>query len=80
MTTSSALPKSGQQLIIAVRMVGSILIRLGNAGLSTAPETFADPVRGLDAGPGRSGHRPGPEDGPAGPWTCRHRFPDDPVG
>lgn len=51
MTTSSELPKSRQQLILAVLMTCSLLIWLDNTVLSTTLETLADPVRGLDAGP-----------------------------
>ncbi|MEU1134457.1 MFS transporter [Streptomyces sp. NPDC005900] len=51
MTDSPALPKSRQQLILAVLMLCSLLIWLDNTILSTALETLADPVRGLDAGP-----------------------------
>ncbi|MBH1934154.1 MFS transporter [Streptomyces sp. AV19] len=51
MTTSPTLPKSRQQLILAVLMLCSLLIWLDNTVLSTALETLADPDRGLDAGP-----------------------------
>ena len=51
MTTSPTLPKSRQQLILAVLMLCSLLIWLDNTVLSTTLETLADPVRGLDAGP-----------------------------
>jgi MFS family permease len=51
MTTSPTLPKSRQQLILAVLMVCSLLIWLNNTVLSTTVETLADPVRGLDASP-----------------------------
>ncbi|MEU6990518.1 MFS transporter [Streptomyces sp. NPDC046465] len=51
MSTSPTLPKSRQQSILAVLMVCSLLIWLDNTVLSTALETLADPVRGLDAGP-----------------------------
>jgi EmrB/QacA subfamily drug resistance transporter len=51
MTTSPALPKSRQQLILAVLMLCSLLIWLDNTVLSTALETLADPVRGLGASP-----------------------------
>lgn len=49
--TASSLPKSKQQLILAVLMVCSLLIWLDNTVLSTTLETLADPDRGLDAGP-----------------------------
>ncbi|OHV40216.1 MULTISPECIES: hypothetical protein [Pseudofrankia] len=48
--TTSTLPKSRQQLILAVLMVCSLLIWLDNTVLSTTLETLADPVRGLTAG------------------------------
>lgn len=48
MTTSPTLPKSRQQLILAVLMLCSLLIWLDNTVLSTTLETLADPVRGLD--------------------------------
>lgn len=51
MTTSPTLPRSRQQLILAVLMVCSLLIWLDNTVLSTTLETLSDPVRGLDAGP-----------------------------
>ncbi|MGW7412021.1 MFS transporter [Streptomyces sp. NPDC054863] len=51
MTASPELPKSRQQLILAVLMVCSLLIWLDNTVLSITLETLADPVRGLDAGP-----------------------------
>lgn len=51
MTTSPALPKSRQQLILSVLMLCSLLIWLDNTVLSTTLETLADPVRGLDADP-----------------------------
>lgn len=51
MTASPMLPKLRQQLILAVLMVCSLLIWLDNTILSTALETLADPVRGLDASP-----------------------------
>ncbi|MFH8793593.1 MFS transporter [Streptomyces sp. NPDC017941] len=51
MTTSPTLPKTRQQLILAVLMLCSLLIWLDNTVLSTALETLADPVRGLDADP-----------------------------
>ena len=51
MTTSPVLPKSRQQLILAVLMVCSLLIWLDNTVLSTTLETLSDPVHGLDAGP-----------------------------
>ncbi|MEU5582639.1 MFS transporter [Streptomyces huasconensis] len=51
MTASPTLPKSRQQLILAVLMLCSLLIWLDNTVLSTTLETLADPVRGLDAGP-----------------------------
>ncbi|MGV2918907.1 MFS transporter [Streptomyces alfalfae] len=51
MTPSPTLPKSRQQLILAVLMSCSLLIWLDNTVLSTTLETLADPVRGLDAGP-----------------------------
>lgn len=51
MTESPALPKSRQQLILAVLMLCSLLIWLDNTVLSTTLETLADPVRGLDASP-----------------------------
>ncbi|MGW2027632.1 hypothetical protein [Streptomyces decoyicus] len=51
MTTSPALSKFRQQLILAVLMLCSLLIWLDNTVLSTTLETLADPVRGLDAGP-----------------------------
>lgn len=59
MTTSPTLPKSRQQLILAVLMLCSLLIWLDNTVLSTTLETLADPVRGLDLKPGRAsmGHR-----------------------
>ncbi|MCT2590747.1 MFS transporter [Streptomyces sp. N2-109] len=50
-TTSPTLPKFRQQLILAVLMLCSLLIWLDNTVLSTALETLADPVRGLDASP-----------------------------
>ncbi|MFF9506337.1 MFS transporter [Streptomyces sp. NPDC014724] len=51
MTTFPTLPKSRQQLILAVLMVCLLLIWLDNTVLSTTLETLADPVRGLNAGP-----------------------------
>ncbi|MFI0258545.1 MFS transporter [Streptomyces sp. NPDC017056] len=51
MTTSPTLPKSRQQLILAVLMLCSLLIWLDNTVLSTTLETLADPGRGLDATP-----------------------------
>ncbi|MGP8304318.1 MFS transporter [Streptomyces inhibens] len=51
MTTSPALPKFRQQLILAALMLCSLLIWLDNTVLSTTLETLADPVRGLDASP-----------------------------
>ncbi|MFH9420523.1 MFS transporter [Streptomyces sp. NPDC017529] len=51
MTTSPTLPKSRQQLILAVLMSCSLLIWLDNTVLSTTLETLADPGRGLDATP-----------------------------
>ncbi|CAM5451208.1 MFS transporter OS=Streptomyces alboniger OX=132473 GN=CP975_33540 PE=4 SV=1 [Streptomyces alboniger] len=51
MTTSPALPKTRQQLILTVLLTCSLLIWLDNTVLSTTLETLADPVRGLDAGP-----------------------------
>ncbi|WP_242643556.1 MFS transporter [Streptomyces laculatispora] len=51
MTASPTLPKSRQQLILAVLMLCLLLIWLDNTVLSTTLETLADPVRGLDAGP-----------------------------
>ncbi|MFE2548147.1 MFS transporter [Streptomyces sp. NPDC059355] len=51
MAESPTLPKSRQQLILAVLMLCSLLIWLDNTVLSTTLETLADPVRGLDAGP-----------------------------
>ncbi|MFG1752022.1 MFS transporter [Streptosporangium sandarakinum] len=49
--TTSMLPKSRQQLIIAVLMVCSPLIWLDDTVLSTTLETLADLVRGLNASP-----------------------------
>ncbi|WP_327267552.1 MFS transporter [Streptomyces sp. NBC_01218] len=49
--TPFTLSKSRQQLVLAVLMVCSLLIWLDNTVLSTALETLADPVRGLNAGP-----------------------------
>ncbi|WP_434444240.1 MFS transporter [Lentzea sp. E54] len=51
MTPPATLPKSRQQLILAVLMVCSLLIWLDNTVLSITMETLADPVRGLGAGP-----------------------------
>ncbi|WP_069165395.1 MFS transporter [Nocardia altamirensis] len=51
MTTPPTLPKSRQQLILAVLLVSSLLIWLDNTILSTTFETLADPVRGLGADP-----------------------------
>ncbi|MEV0126389.1 MFS transporter [Streptomyces sp. NPDC050703] len=51
MTPSPTLSKSRQHAILAVLMSCSLLIWLDNTVLSTALETLADPVRGLDAGP-----------------------------
>lgn len=51
MTASPTLPKSRQQLILAVLMLCSLLIWLDNTVLSTTLETLADPVRGLNASP-----------------------------
>ncbi|MBB5938748.1 MFS transporter [Streptomyces zagrosensis] len=51
MTASPTLPKSRQQLILAVLMLCSLLIWLENTVLSTTLETLADPVNGLDASP-----------------------------
>lgn len=57
--TPFTLSKSRQQLVLAVLMVCSLLIWLDNTVLSTALETLADPVRGLNNKPGRAavGHR-----------------------
>ncbi|MFJ8504968.1 MFS transporter [Streptomyces avermitilis] len=49
--TASTLPKSRQQLILAVLMVCSLLIWLDNTVLSTTLETLADPDHGLNASP-----------------------------
>ncbi|WP_326821833.1 MFS transporter [Streptosporangium sp. NBC_01756] len=49
--TASTLPKSRQQLILAVLMACSLLIWLDNTVLSITLETLADPVRGLNASP-----------------------------
>lgn len=46
MTMSPVLPKSRQQLILAVLMLCSLLIWLDNTVLSTALETLASPVLG----------------------------------
>ncbi|MFH8339509.1 MFS transporter [Streptomyces sp. AM6-12] len=51
MTTPPTLPKSRQQLILAVLLLSSLLIWLDNTILTTAFETLADPVRGLGASP-----------------------------
>ncbi|MEV6769035.1 MFS transporter [Nocardia sp. NPDC051030] len=51
MTTPPTLPKSRQQLILAVLLLSSVLIWLDNTILSTTFETLADPVRGLGANP-----------------------------
>ncbi|WP_326770675.1 MFS transporter (plasmid) [Streptomyces sp. NBC_01591] len=51
MTTSPTLPKSRQQLILAVLLLSSLLIWLDNTILTTAFETLSDPVRGLGASP-----------------------------
>lgn len=51
MTITPTLPKSRQQLILAVLLLCSSLIWLDNTILSTAFETLADPVRGLGATP-----------------------------
>ncbi|MFD0542106.1 MFS transporter [Streptomyces mexicanus] len=53
MTAPPTLPKSRQQLILAVLMLCSLLIWLDNTVLSTALETLADPVHGLGADPGQ---------------------------
>lgn len=53
MTVPPALPKSRQQLILAVLMLCSLLIWLENTVLSTTLETLADPARGLGASPGQ---------------------------
>ncbi|MFB7394953.1 MFS transporter [Streptomyces sp. NPDC056191] len=53
MTVAPALPKSRQQLVLAVLMLCSLLIWLENTVLSTTLETLADPVRGLGADPGQ---------------------------
>ena len=53
MTAPPTLPKSRQQLILAVLMMCSLLIWIENTVLSTALETLADPVRGLGANPGQ---------------------------
>ncbi|MEV8230412.1 MFS transporter [Streptomyces sp. NPDC079167] len=53
MTTSPALPKSRQQLILVILMSCSLLIWLDNTVLSATLETLADPVHGLGAGPGQ---------------------------
>ncbi|MEV0736161.1 MFS transporter [Streptomyces sp. NPDC050549] len=50
-TTPLTLPRSRQRMILPVLMLCSLLIWLDNTVLSTALETLADPVRGLDAGP-----------------------------
>ncbi|MEO3872744.1 MFS transporter [Nonomuraea sp. B12E4] len=51
MTTPPKLPKSRQQLILAVLLSSSLLIWLDNTILTTVFETLADPVRGLGASP-----------------------------
>lgn len=51
MTAPATLPKTRQQLILAVLLLSSLLIWLDNTILGTALETLADPVRGLGAGP-----------------------------
>jgi EmrB/QacA subfamily drug resistance transporter len=53
MPAPPTLPKSRQQLILAVLMFCSLLIWLDNTVLSTTLETLADPNRGLGAGPGQ---------------------------
>ncbi|WP_320066040.1 MFS transporter [Micromonospora sp. RTGN7] len=53
MTAPPTLPKSRQQLILAVLMMCSLLIWLDNTVLSATLETLADPVRGLGADPGQ---------------------------
>jgi EmrB/QacA subfamily drug resistance transporter len=53
MTVPPRLPKSGQQLILAILMLCSLLIWIENTVLSTTLETLADPVRGLGADPGQ---------------------------
>lgn len=53
MTAPPTLPKSRQQLILAVLMFCSLLIWLDNTVLSTALKTLSDPVRGLGADPGQ---------------------------
>ncbi|WP_410596610.1 MFS transporter [Amycolatopsis sp. lyj-23] len=52
MNAPPTLPKSKQQLILAVLMLCSVLIWLDNTVLSTTLETLADPVRGIAADPG----------------------------
>lgn len=51
MPTPPTLPRSRQQLILAVLLLSSLLIWLDNTILTTAFETLADPVRGLGASP-----------------------------
>ncbi|WP_067691323.1 MFS transporter [Nocardia jejuensis] len=51
MNTPPTLPKSRQQLILAVLLLSSLLIWLDNTILNTTFETLADPVRGLGADP-----------------------------
>ncbi|WP_067827551.1 MFS transporter [Nocardia inohanensis] len=51
MTSPATLPKSRQQLILAVLLLSSLLIWLDNTILGTALETLADPARGLGADP-----------------------------
>ncbi|MFG3257083.1 MFS transporter [Streptomyces sp. NPDC048172] len=51
MTTSPALPRTRQRLILAVLLSSSLLIWLDNTILTTAFETLADPARGLGADP-----------------------------
>ncbi|MGX8908009.1 MFS transporter [Streptomyces netropsis] len=53
MAAPLALPKSRQQLILAILMLCSLLIWIENTVLSTTLETLADPVRGLGANPGQ---------------------------
>ncbi|MEV4869766.1 MFS transporter [Streptomyces syringium] len=53
MAAPLALPKSRQQLILAILMLCSLLIWIENTVLSTTLETLADPVRGLGADPGQ---------------------------
>ncbi|MFB7615211.1 MFS transporter [Kitasatospora sp. NPDC056181] len=51
MTTPPTLPRTRQQLILAVLLLSSLLIWLDNSILTTTFETLADPVRGLGASP-----------------------------